>query len=98
MTGDGSRVRRRVTVDRVTGAVDVTEEVLPAAEFTQRAAELKASLPNIGPVEARTSVLVCDGCGARTELDFDDPQYPGGWRELPGGDFCPDCLNRRDHG
>ncbi len=79
-------------VNRMTGDFTETGEVLPAAEFAQRAAELKASLPDIGPVLARASVLICDGCGARAELDFDDPRYPGGWRELPGGDFCPDCA------
>jgi hypothetical protein len=88
----GSRIRRRLTVDRVAGGFGYTEEVLPAAEFTQRVTELKASLPDIGPAAARTAVLACDGCGAREELDFDDPRYPAGWRELPTGDFCPDCV------
>jgi hypothetical protein len=92
MSDDGMRVRQRLTVNRVTGATEFTEELLPAAEFGQRAAELKASLPDIDDAEARRlAVLICNGCGARVTLDFDAPEYPDGWRELPDGDFCPRC-------
>lgn len=85
------RVRQRLTVNRVTGAAEFREELLPAAGFAQRAAELKASLPDIGEAATRLAVLICNGCGARAELDFDAPRYPDGWRELPDGDFCPRC-------
>jgi hypothetical protein len=89
---DGMRVRRQLVISRETGDATLRTEVLSAAGFGQRARELKASLPDTGPVEERLAVLVCDGCGARAELDFDAPQYPEGWRERPDGDFCPRCI------
>lgn len=94
---DEMRVRQHLTVDRATGEGEFREELLPAAGFGQRVTELRASLPDIGDVQARLAVLICDGCGARAELDFDAPRYPDGWRELPGGDFCPRCP-LHDHG
>jgi len=90
------RVRQVTTISRATGDFTVEAEVLPsAAGFGQRIGELKESLPDLGDVKARCAVLTCDGCGARAELDFDVPVYPAGWRELPDGDFCPDCGGGR---
>jgi hypothetical protein len=89
---DGTRVRKQAVISLATGDVTYRTEVLPAAGFADRTAGLKASLPDIGPVEARSAVLVCDGCGVRAELDFDVPVFPDGWRERPDGDFCPACA------
>ena len=93
MTGEhAGRVRQHLVISRTTGDAEYRAEVLPAAGFADRTRELKASLPDIGPVEARFAVVVCDGCGVRAELDFDAPALPDGWRERPDGDFCPACL------
>jgi hypothetical protein len=53
--------------------------------------ELKDSVPDIGPVEARMLTAVCDGCGVPVDLDFDHPELPGGWAATEAGDFCPAC-------
>jgi len=78
---DGARVRKQAVISLATGDVTYRTEVLPAAGFAGRTAELKASLPDIGPVEARLAVIVCDGCGVRAELDYDAPALPDGWQE-----------------
>jgi hypothetical protein len=87
-----ARVRQQLHISRQTGDATLRTEILPPADFEQRAAEMKASLPDIGQVEARYAVLACDGCGVRTELDFDRPVYPPGWDERDDGDFCPACA------
>jgi hypothetical protein len=85
------RQRQSLAFDRKSGAVTATAETLCDAGFAQRAAELKESVPDIGPVEAPSLAAVCDGCGARAALDFDSPQMPDGWAEHDDGDYCPAC-------
>lgn len=59
------RGRQQLKIDRRTGDATLTTEVIDDdAGFGQRIAELKASVPDIGPVEARFLTTVCDGCGA----------------------------------
>lgn len=70
-----------------------TEIVDGDADFAQRARELKDSIPDIGPVEARYSGVVCDGCGKSVTLDFDEPRLPDGWAACDAGDFCPRCQS-----
>jgi hypothetical protein len=89
------RIRTVRAVSRETGEITVARnEILPPAGFAQRTRELKASLPDIGDAEERHVHLVCNGCDAVAELDFDDPRYPAGWQERDDGDFCPACARR----
>lgn len=68
-----------------------TELVDDDADFAQRAAELKALLPEPGPGSLRFAAASCDGCGTRAALDFDSPRLPPGWASCGDGDYCPRC-------
>lgn len=85
------RQRQSLKLDRKTSDATVTTKTLPSAGFGQRIAELKDSVPDIGPVEAKFLTARCDGCGATAGLDFDSPQMPEGWAEHDDGDYCPRC-------
>jgi hypothetical protein len=86
------RERQRLVIDRQTGDASLSAEVIDDnADFAARIAGLKESVPDIGPVEARLLTSVCDGCGARAELDFDNPKMPPGWASADTGDYCPGC-------
>lgn len=86
------RQRQSLKVDRKSGAATVTTETVDDdVGFAQRIAELKESVPDIGPVEARSLTTLCDGCGATVALDFDNPRLPDGWAATCDGDFCPRC-------
>jgi hypothetical protein len=88
------RERRRVAIDRHTGAVSGHVEIIDdQAGFAQRVRELKESLPDIGLADARAARIVCNGCGAAASLDFDDPRLPRGWVSCDTGDFCPGCQS-----
>lgn len=78
------------------GGAAVTAEVIDDdAGLAQRAAELRAGAPDVGPDGSRFLDLACDGgCGTTARLDFDDPVRPSGWAERPDGDFCPGCAAR----
>jgi hypothetical protein len=86
------RQRQQLVIDRKTGDATATAETIEDdADFGQRIAELKDSVPDIGPIEARSLTALCDGCGTRVALDFDRPELPGGWAATEAGDFCPGC-------
>jgi len=86
------RQRQSLKVDRKSGDATVTTETLDDdAGFAQRIRDLKESVPDIGPVEARFLATLCDGCGARAALDFENPRLPDGWAATGAGDFCPAC-------
>jgi hypothetical protein len=86
------RVRQQLWMSRTDGSARYGAELIEDdATFAERMAGLKASLPDIGPVEARSIALTCDGCGTMAELGWDDPRLPDGWTERPDGDYCPDC-------
>jgi hypothetical protein len=86
------RQRQSLKVDRKSGAATVTTETLDDdVSFSQRIAELKASVPDIGPVEARFLALACNGCGTTAAVDFESPRLPDGWTATEAGDFCPGC-------
>lgn len=88
------RERQTLRADRKTGDVTVSSELVDDdAGFDQRIAELKASVPDIGPVEARSLRTVCDGCEAVAELDFENPRLRDGWAATEAGDFCPGCQS-----
>lgn len=86
------RQRQSLKIDRQTGDATLTTETLDDdADFAARIRELKESVPDTGPVEARFLALTCNGCGAVAELDFDNPELPPGWASCADGDFCPAC-------
>jgi hypothetical protein len=85
------RERQCLVISRENGGA-CTTEILPDADWDQRARELKASVPDIGAIEARLFAVRCDGCGRAAELDFDDPHLPGGWASGEDGEFCPACA------
>lgn len=86
------RGRQKLVIDRRSGdAVLTTEAVDGDADFATRMRELQGTLPDIGEVKARFAAAICDGCGTRAELDFDNPQMPPGWAACEAGDFCPSC-------
>jgi hypothetical protein len=86
------RERQHLVISRKSGDVSVTTVAVgDDADFAQRCRELKGSVPDIGAVRARLLTAVCDGCGARSALDFDHPELPGGWAATGVGDFCPGC-------
>ena len=86
------RQRQSLKVDRKSGDATVTTETLSdEAGFAQRIRELKESVPDIGPVEARSLATLCDGCGSGAALDFESPRLPDGWAATGAGDFCPAC-------
>lgn len=86
------RQRQQIVIDRKTGDATATAETIEGdAGFGQRIAELKDSVPDIGPVEARMLTAVCDGCRTTVALDFDHPELPRGWAATEHGDFCPGC-------
>jgi hypothetical protein len=88
------RQRQRLVISRQTGEASLTAETVDDdAGFGQRIRELKDSVAISGPVEARMLTALCDGCGARVELDFDHPELPGGWAATEHGDFCPGCQS-----
>lgn len=81
-------------IDRNTGDATLTTSAADdTADFTTRMRELRDSLPDTGDIQARIAAAVCDRCGARAELDFDNPQMPPGWAALQDGDFCPRCQS-----
>ncbi len=89
------RIQERLFIDKATGNAELSREVLPDAGLDERIRDLKATVPAgmaEDPDAVRQAVLLCDGCGARAELDFDDPRKPGGWTERDDGDFCPACA------
>jgi hypothetical protein len=86
------RQRERLVINRQTGERTMTTEVIDDnAGFAQRIRELKDSMPDIGPVEARFLGVTCNGCGTTVSVDFDEPRLPGGWVSCDEGDFCPNC-------
>lgn len=86
------RERRSLKIDTKSGDVTVTTEALDDdVSFAQRIAELKDSVPDIGPVDARFLALACNGCEATAPLDFNSPRLPDGWVACEAGDFCPRC-------
>jgi hypothetical protein len=86
------RERRQLVISRQTGDATLATEVIgDDADLAQRIAELKASVPDIGPVEARFLATRCDGCGTTAELDFDNPRLPDSWAAADNGDFFPRC-------
>jgi hypothetical protein len=87
------RERQHLVIDRHTGAATVTTEVIDNAGFAERVAGLKGSVPDLGPVEAASLTVACDGCGTRAVLDFEDPRLPGGWASCEAGDFCQGCQS-----
>lgn len=92
------RARQKLVIDRKTGDATVTTVALDdAADFATRVRELRESLPDLAGVEARFAAAVCDGCGDRAGLDFENPTLPPGWVATEAGDFCPGCqsLNLR---
>ena len=88
------RLRENRFISLTTGEEEVSFEVVPEnATFSQRFAELKASVPaDADETLARIAYLTCNGCGKVAELDFDYPELPEGWRETSDGDFCPGCC------
>lgn len=83
---------RQVAVVSRQGDAVVTTEILPDASFEQRCRELRGTVPDIGPVQARVLSVSCNRCGARAELNLDRPQLPPGWITNDEGEFCPSCL------
>jgi hypothetical protein len=51
------------------------------------------------PVIQETLTWVCDGCGARIQLDLRQllalPDLPCGWITTPEGELCPACQRER---
>jgi hypothetical protein len=94
-------IRRRnvVRIDGATGDVhELSSEDLPDADWAQRAAGLKASLPDLPDVQERLARVLCDGggCDVFADIDFDDPVLPRGWISDDSGDFCPTCGASRN--
>ena len=87
------RQRERLAIHKQHGVSMTTEIIDDDADFEQRARELKATVPDIGPVEARFLAVACNGCEAVASLDFDDPRLPDGWVACDAGDFCPGCRS-----
>ena len=87
------RERQRLVLSKQHGASMTTELIDDNADFAQRARELKDTVPDIGPVEARILAVSCNGCEAVATLDFDDPRLPAGWVSCDAGDFCPECRS-----
>jgi hypothetical protein len=89
------RMQERLFIDKATGDATLSREILPDADFGQRIAGLKATIPmgvdTADPETVRHVMLRCDGCGMVAELDWDDPRKPGGWTERDSGDYCPAC-------
>jgi len=82
-----NRIRRTAHLDRTTGNVTVTREVLPDAGFSERIQGMRDALPGHEPGDALIRVR-CDSCGRTERLDCDNPVLPPGWTE---GDYCPEC-------
>jgi ribosomal protein S27E len=85
------RQRERLVIHKQHGVSLTAETIDDDADFAQRARELRDTLPDIGPVEARFLGVRCNGCDDTAPLDFDDPQLPPGWVACDAGDFCPGC-------
>lgn len=86
------RHRQQLAISRQTGDATLTTVAIDDdADFAQRIRELKESLPDIGPTDAKFATAACDGCGTRAALDFEDPKLPRGWVAAEAGDFCPVC-------
>lgn len=86
------RERNSVVIHR-NGCVDATQERLSDASLDERIAELKASIPQAVMQDCITRFLtiLCDGCGASEQVDFDKPSLPEGWVESDKGELCPVC-------
>lgn len=70
------REQRLVRVDPRTGETVTFEWIAQdATTLGQRARELS---------------MICDGCGWRTTLSYDNP--PPGWISTERGDLCPACA------
>jgi hypothetical protein len=88
------RGRQHTFIDRQTGDISVTTEVIDDdADFEQRIAELKASMPELQPGDVCFAMATCNGCGATAEVDYDNPRLPDGWAATEAGDFCPRCQS-----
>lgn len=86
------RQRRISRLDLATGTVTIRTEQVPGdASMSQRFAELRAAIP-ADPDAIRFAAVACNGCPARAEVDYDDPQLPDGWAATPAGEFCPACV------
>ena len=86
------RQRERLVIHKQHGISMTTEIIDDEADFAQRARELRDTVQVIGPVEARFLTVMCNGCGTRASVDFDNPRLPGGWISDDAGDFCPRCV------
>jgi hypothetical protein len=86
------RERQRLVLSKQHGASLSAEIIDDDADFAQRVRELKASAPDIGPVDVRLLSVTCNGCGASASLDYDQPRLPDGWVTSDAGEFCPGCL------
>ena len=87
------RQRERLVIHKQHGVSMTTELIDDDADFAQRIRELKDTVPDIGPIEARFLAVSCNGCEAVASLDFDDPRLPSGWVACDAGDFCPACRS-----
>jgi hypothetical protein len=88
------RERQHLVIDRATGDATLTTELVDDdADARQRMAELKAALPEPQPGDTCLACVLCDGCGARAEVDFGNPRMPDGWASTEDGDFCPRCQS-----
>lgn len=87
------RQRERLVIHKKHGVSLTTEIIDDDADFAQRARELREVVPlGMGPVQARSLAVECNGWCATVGLDFDNPRLPGGWVSNDAGDFCPSCL------
>jgi hypothetical protein len=88
------RGRQQLKISRRTGdAVMTTEVIDDDADFGQRIAELKASVPESQPGDICFAMATCNGCGATAGVDYENPRMPDGWASCKDGDFCPRCQS-----
>lgn len=89
--------RRLIRVDLKDGSVSVDETTTTAETFSERVSGMAASLGEHMVGDGVRCEVICDGCGARVEIDVEHPELPAGWRTLtrrtlPDGDYCADCC------
>lgn len=68
----------------------MAEAVTPAERIDALAAEIEAER---GPGVIMWAMIVCNNCGARTEIEAGQTELPG-WTLGPHGageDYCPEC-------